>query len=452
MITKKEFIQIYAKKLKENQASLFIGSGVSTELGLPLWKDLFKDPARQIGMNIEKVHDYYQLAQYYINHYGRGDLKRIVKDNLVTYKSSSPSLDKIINLNLNSIWTTNFDTAIENCFMKNKVNVTKVYNDKDLANITISNSPILYKINGDINDLENIILSQEDWENFPNTHPTMLTFLKRELVSNTFLFLGYSFNDNLIKSALCDINKFVGKNANSHYAIFKKSTKKEHIHFIKDLENRYGVKVIEVKNYDEVPQLLEDIYNEYIKYNIFISGRLDDVDQQTEEYACNFLKKLSTHLLNEKYNLCTGMGRKIGYFVAGPSIQHLLLNNLNIESRLKLRPFDDTMSKDEFTNYREHLINQNNIIIFVFGQKYNEKGISKNSTGVLEEFNIALKKGKYIIPIGSSGYASSEICKYVKENIIKYPYLEKYIDILMHETNEEILIKTITIILNDIIH
>ena len=58
-----------------HQYSLFIGSGVSTELGLPTWKNLFEKPAKRIGLNIDEIHDYYQLAQYYINHYNAiGDI------------------------------------------------------------------------------------------------------------------------------------------------------------------------------------------------------------------------------------------------------------------------------------------------------------------------------------------------------------------------------------------
>ena len=69
--------------------------------------------------------------------------------------------------------------------------------------------PIIYKINGDISDLDNIILTQRDWENFTYKRPTMLNFLNKELVSNTFLFIGYSFKDKLVKTSLSTIQQFV---------------------------------------------------------------------------------------------------------------------------------------------------------------------------------------------------------------------------------------------------
>ena len=41
-ISIEEFITDFAYKLNNEQVSVFIGSGVSTELKLPNWKDLFK--------------------------------------------------------------------------------------------------------------------------------------------------------------------------------------------------------------------------------------------------------------------------------------------------------------------------------------------------------------------------------------------------------------------------
>lgn len=44
-ITVSEFIEDFARKLSADQVSLFIGAGVSTEIGLPDWKMLFSDVA-----------------------------------------------------------------------------------------------------------------------------------------------------------------------------------------------------------------------------------------------------------------------------------------------------------------------------------------------------------------------------------------------------------------------
>ena len=55
---------------------------------------------------------------------------------------------------------------------------------------------------------------------------------------------------------------------------------------------------------------------------------------------------------------------------------------------------------------------------------------------------------KIIIPIGVTGYASREIFNDVKRNIICYPYLEQYIDVLENEKDVNILSSCIVSILN----
>lgn len=57
-ITVSEFIEDFARKLSADQVSLFIGAGVSTEIGLPDWKMLFSDVAKALSLNIELIDDY----------------------------------------------------------------------------------------------------------------------------------------------------------------------------------------------------------------------------------------------------------------------------------------------------------------------------------------------------------------------------------------------------------
>lgn len=111
-ISIEEFITDFAYKLNNEQVSVFIGSGVSTELKLPNWKDLFKDIAAKISLNIDEIDDYYQLAQYYSNKYSVSDLKRSILPKIQTLNTDSPTLNNLLDLKFHSIWTTNFDNAI----------------------------------------------------------------------------------------------------------------------------------------------------------------------------------------------------------------------------------------------------------------------------------------------------------------------------------------------------
>lgn len=183
----------------------------------------------------------------------------------------------------------------------------------------------------------------EDWEAYEETHHDH--FSKKELVSNTFLFYGYRFHDNLIKTILSTLRGFVGDSCNVHFSIQQQRTEKEFEYELYDLEQWYHIKTLLVDSYEEGSLIFDKITERVRKHNIFISGRMGDIEPEIEDRACCLCRELSVGLLDAGYNICTGMARKIGYFIANPSIRYLLEKGYkHIEQRLSVCPFDDTMS------------------------------------------------------------------------------------------------------------
>ena len=99
---------------------------------------------------------------------------------------------------------------------------------------------------------------------------------------------------------------------------------------------------------------------------------------------------------------------------------------------------------------REKVIEQCGTAIFVFGE-HDYNSFNKTS-GVWEEFQIAISQHKIIIPIAYSGLISEQIWETVKRNITSYPYLEKYIDLLTSEQPTDVISRTIIQILDTIQH
>ena len=85
----------------------------------------------------------------------------------------------------------------------------------------------------------------------------------------------------------------------------------------------------------------------------------------------------------------------------------------SIDEQLLLRPFPigikDTAERQKtFAAYREELIAQAGIAIFVMGNK-TDKGKIINADGVRAEFDLAKAKGLSVIPVGSSGWMAAEL-------------------------------------------
>ena len=69
-----DFISEYAKAISSSTAAVFAGAGLSCDSGFVNWKDLLRDIAQSIGLDIDKETDLISVAQYYKNEDG-GNLR-----------------------------------------------------------------------------------------------------------------------------------------------------------------------------------------------------------------------------------------------------------------------------------------------------------------------------------------------------------------------------------------
>ena len=443
----KLFFEDFAEKIINDEVSLFLGAGVSSSAGYPGWGALLAPCAKKLGISLTEDTDLYLLAQYYANTFGYNDLKKIINENINQLEHKSTLLDELLAINFRTIWTTNYDTIIENNLSDRKIKTDKIFDDKDLANISKLNRVNIYKLNGDISNLDKIIITQRDLEKYEKEHHLLMTFFKKELVSNTFLFLGYSFKDTLVLSCLSDINACLGESSNYHYTIMEDKKTPIFQRFIEDLEKRYHIRTLLVESNKDIPEVLKKLNNKIKQRKVFISGSFDVLPMDEDVFADQLCAELSHQLLENNYRICSGMGYKLGNYLSGHALKYLLRRNIvETEKLICLRPVPFYMSGPEKKSFRQSLIADCNVVIFLFGKS---NGLNE-SEGVLEEFEIAQSLNKYIIPIGITGYSSSQIAKKVMKNLKKYPYLKKYISILNNEKNVSFLTRHILDLLNEL--
>lgn len=451
-IEKKLFLKQFSQHALDERISLFLGAGGSCDAGYPTWADLFKPLAKELGTPIDEKTDYYRLAQYYSNNFGPGELRKRINERINRNNYKSPLLEELIQVGFTNVWTTNFDNAIEINYQQRDILANKIFRDSDFSNIDINKRINIFKMNGDINNSGSIVATQSDYEQYANTHQVMMMFFKRELISSTFLFIGYSFTDHLVLDCLSEINRYLGESATYHYAIMKQDNNNPYFEYlIDDIERRYHIRVLLVNDYNDISNVLAELNECIRRKKVFISGAFSSVKPQITEFSHSLSLNLAKNLIDNDYRIVNSIGRRFGTHLIGYANEYLAKQGVkNIEKHLIVKPFvgNKEGAEIEKKRLREKVIEQCGASIFVFGeQDYNS--VDKTS-GVWEEFQISLLQHKVVIPIAYPGMISEKIWENVRSNITAYPYLEKNIDLLTSEQDTTLISRIIIQILDSI--
>ena len=118
---KEQFLEQFSKQTLDERISLFLGAGGSCDAGYPTWSNLFEPLAKELKTSIYGSTDYYQLAQYYANTFGRNELRKKINNYINRNKFESPLLNELMEVGFTDIWTTNFDNTIELNYQKKNI-------------------------------------------------------------------------------------------------------------------------------------------------------------------------------------------------------------------------------------------------------------------------------------------------------------------------------------------
>lgn len=363
-------------------------------------------------------------------------------------------INLLTRLPISTYWTTNYDKVIENGLKNNNRRGDIKRKADDLAISIRDSDAIVYKMHGDVDSPNDAVISKDDYERYSEKNSLFVTALRGDLVSKTFLFVGFSFEDPNLESILGKVNILLGDNKREHYCIQKQvlekefKTEEEYAYAkikqdlkIKDLL-RYGIDTVLVDDYSELPKLISKIEEEYLKNTIFISGSISDYNENwSEEKVNQFCYNLSRSLVSRNYKIISGFGLGVGSSVINGALDEIYKTKYrHVSEHLGLFPFpqhDDGEKSiaERWTDNRNQMISEAGVCIFIFGNK-KVNGEVVSASGMMEEFRIAKERGKIIIPIGSTGFAAKEIFDEMKGSG-NYSYLNDYWDILETEEDSE---------------
>lgn len=435
-ITPEQFLREYTRELEEENAAIFAGAGLSVDAGFVNWKQLLEPFAHDLGLSVERETDLVRLAQFHHNRYSnRSALNQAIFNEFAAKARVTRSHEILASLPIRTYWTTNYDACIEEA-LRRAGKLADAKWETDQLPVTLRNrDAVVYKMHGDHQHPTKAVLTKQDYERYHLDRGEFLTALNGDLVSKTFLFIGFSFSDPNLETVLSRLHATYGEHQRSHYCFVKEESARPDDkdgdleyrkgwqgHFIRDLQ-RYSIRAVKIQEYSDVPDILAELSARYKRKTVFISGAAHEYGKIAQADAEQFVFDISSELVRDNYRVVTGFGLGIGSSVVNGALHQVYkVQQRRLKDELVLRPFPQgPTAKAVWTDYRNDMLDMAGVAIFMFGNKL-VKGQAdpQRSDGIEEEFNIASAKGVKVLPLGFTGYVARELYDRVAADFGKY--------------------------------
>jgi hypothetical protein len=468
----KEFIQRYVEDLRQDNAAVFIGAGLSKGAGAVDWAGLLESIAKRFHLDAYKEPNLVALAQYYVNK--RPSNRNELSDLLITKFSDLDKFTKnhelLARLPIRTFWTTNYDRLIEKALEANGKKVDKKYRDVDLSRTREGRDVTVYKMHGDIEDAGKAVLTRDDYENYEDVYKLFRQVLAGDLVKKTFLFIGFSFTDPNIDFVLSTVRRALRHNEHPHFVITKKlhpsefaakrltrsageapSEGKHGSHKLKELKEeeqkqyKYGlirqkliakdlsrsnIRTIFVDEYSDITDILSIIEERFRGPTVFISSSALDYGSWNVGVAEDFLHRLAGALIGKNLRITCQFGRAIGNaVVAGAMHAIYAAEKRSVDDQLVLRADPQLVLRTDLSESesaterdsilfrnREELISPAGIAIFLFG---NTAGAA-SCEEMRNEFELVQSRKVYPLPVGASGAVALELWTRVNNDMTRF--------------------------------
>lgn len=194
-----------ASRIVPEQTVLFFGAGSSAASGAPGGRDL----TNLISDRFKVSHDY-SLSETAMLAESKAGRKELI-DFIRLHIASKTPTGGLLNLPRNrwkSIYTTNYDTLIEQAYSRHGINIEVISSNFDFSIVSNSTDQRLYKIHGTIqNDIvdghsSRIIITDGDYDNTSDYRERIFRRLSDQLADSHLIIIGYSLSDGDIRQII----------------------------------------------------------------------------------------------------------------------------------------------------------------------------------------------------------------------------------------------------------
>ncbi|MGO3889397.1 MAG: SIR2 family protein [Paenalcaligenes sp.] len=189
------------KAHRTGKLMLFVGAGVSANLGLPNWSALIAQIAKELNYDPDifaTYGDHLALAEFYKKKKGGLGALRSWMDrewhNSTTNINTSEIHRLITEGNFSRIYTTNYDRWLEYAHDAFGVEYDKISSVADLVSVTEGRRQII-KFHGDFDADDSLILDETSYYQRLSFETPLDIKLRSDVLGSSVLFIGYSLSD-----------------------------------------------------------------------------------------------------------------------------------------------------------------------------------------------------------------------------------------------------------------
>lgn len=233
-LNKNSVINLLKTKIKKEEVMAFIGSGISSEAGLPTGDALKYKLAERLPQNaIPLSIDNYNLgviSGIYEKYYKRRGLIDELKELCIKEEIKPAKSHYLIAKHFKIIITTNWDNLIEIALGKLHKRKWHLACNKEQLSLWKQDCPLLLKLHGDLDHFKDdeLIITEKDY--YKRERDILLvSFLKTYISSKSTIFIGYSLQDYEIKDILGSVFRELKELTPPMYLVAPDAEKSPHL-------------------------------------------------------------------------------------------------------------------------------------------------------------------------------------------------------------------------------
>ena len=213
------------KLVRQTKVSLFIGAGFSIEANAPSvskLKELVLAEFENDKQRKEHENDSLaELTEFFVEEICSGSRNELITIMKKAFKFTPTCMDDHKMLaaipHFNRIFTTNYDTLLEDSYPESERDVVR--NDDDCT--YLNNPTAIFKVHGDFVFPDSVVITTNDYNKFKKKrpNPSMWNLVETEFLTKHILFIGYSLEDNNILDIIKTISKNINRNQKDMFLV-----------------------------------------------------------------------------------------------------------------------------------------------------------------------------------------------------------------------------------------